>query len=150
MAYADVFSPEALAVAVTRRTSTGTTLTARLIEDDEPRLSDGSNLLVVEAVGRVVGFAHWGAASLVTPRPEVYAFYVHPSSWGTGVAQLLWGGSVARFPSDAGARGVLWTLAGAVRARAFYERQGWTPTGRARLHDFDVGELVTVVEYQSG
>ncbi len=149
MAYADVFTPEALAVAAAQRRSTGRTLTAQLVADYEPLLRDDSTLLVVVDDGRVVGFAHCGSGPATAPQPEVYACYVHPDCWGTGAAQTLWEETMSTLPPTAVAPRVLWTLAGAARARAFYERRGWMPTGRSRDHDFGVGQVVPVVEYRS-
>ena len=150
VAYADVFPPEALAVAVAQRRHTGTTLTARLVADHEPRLKDGSTLLVVVVGGRVVGFAHCGSGPATTPpESEVHACYVHPEFWGTGAAQVLWTETLATLPPASVAPRVLWTLAQAGRARAFYERRGWVSTGRRRDHDFGTGHVVPVVEYRS-
>ena len=91
MAYTNVFTPGALAVAVSQRRNTGHALTAQLVADGEPQLQDGSNLLVVVvADDRVVGFAHCGSGPDTAPEPEIYACYVHPECWGTGAAQVLW------------------------------------------------------------
>ena len=147
-AYAEVFGPGALALAVARRRGTGRTLTAQLVADHEPRLRDGSTLLVVVADDRVVGFTHGGPGPADAPAPEVHACYVHPRWWGTGAAQVLWEATLAALPAPAGTPRVLWTLEGAGRARAFYERQGWAPTGRRREHDLGTGQAVTVVEYR--
>lgn len=48
---------------------------------------------------------------------ELFALYVHPDSWGSGVAEGLWR-AVSPFTS-------LWVLAANLRARAFYERCGF-------------------------
>lgn len=140
-AYADVFSPAALGEAVEQRRHTGERLTAQLRAEGDPVLRDGSILLVAEVDGSVVGFTH-----SATDRDgfEVFALYVHPDHWGTGVARALWSATLEWVQERSGS---LWTLAGAGRARAFYERVGWVATEREREHDFGVGQIVTIVEY---
>lgn len=149
VAYANVFTPGALAIAVSHRRNTGDALTAQLVADCEPQLQDGSKLLVVVTDDRVVGFAHCGSGPGTALAPEIYACYVHPESWGTGAAQVLWTEIQAALPPTTVAPRVLWTLAGAVRARTFYERRGWVLTGRTRDHDFGVGQVVPLVEYRN-
>jgi GNAT superfamily N-acetyltransferase len=56
--------------------------------------------------------------------------FVRPPWWGTGLATRLHALALA----EAGRRGYgtmrLYTPRGAARARAFYEREGWTRAGR--------------------
>ncbi|MBA2696988.1 MAG: GNAT family N-acetyltransferase [Actinobacteria bacterium] len=145
-----IFDPERLQTAVDRRRGTGADLTARLPANLDGRLGDGSAVLIVEADGQVVGFAHFGPLSIEDPHPEIYAFYVHPDSWGSGAAEALWSETWTQIKRTAGSRAVvLWTLSGATRARRFYERHGWIATGRRRDHDFGIGQPACIVEYRS-
>jgi GNAT superfamily N-acetyltransferase len=73
--------------------------------------------LLAEEDGRVVGIATVGAE-------ELYAIYVHPDRWGGGVGQaLLDRAHVALAETCDEAR--LTVLAANLRARRFYERNGW-------------------------
>ncbi len=148
-AYGAVFDLENSETAVEHRRNTGTTLTRQLGGTGSPQLVDGSSLLLVEAAGVVVGFAHFGSLPAEDPQPEIYALYVHPESWGTGAAQALWSETVAALEGGAASPIVLWTLEGATRARRFYERRGWVPTGHRREHDFGIGQLAIIVQYRS-
>jgi GNAT superfamily N-acetyltransferase len=71
-----------------------------------------------------------------TGERELYALYVLPSHWGTGLGQLLWD-AVAPFTS-------LWVLEGNARARAFYERHGFRPE---RTKQITFGVELTEVRY---
>src|SRR3954447_9563453 len=103
------------------------------------RLSDPSRWLwVAEADGAVV--AHAGFAEARTrdePREpsaglaHLFHLFVREPYWGTGIARELH----RRAVEAAAARGYeamrLFTPAGQARARAFYERAGWTTDGIA-------------------
>jgi GNAT superfamily N-acetyltransferase len=75
-----------------------------------------------------LGFIHFGPAWADEQIGEVHGFYVHPSSWGHGTAQALMGEAVVSL-ADTFDRAVLWTHAGAARARRFYSKSDWTETG---------------------
>lgn len=115
-------------------------------------------LFVGELRGRVVGFGMCGRertqpvcdqigadtpgvasapphTSAGTVCGEVYAFYLHPDAWGSGVAPAL----IARcheYLRDMGYPGaVLWVLRDNPRARHFYENAGWSATGREMMFE---------------
>lgn len=67
---------------------------------------------------------------------ELYALYVLPSHWGTGVAQALW---EAALPFTS-----LWVLEDNARARAFYARNGFHPEATKTVV---VGVPLTEVRY---
>lgn len=117
-----------------------------------------AQLFVGELRGRVVGFGMCGreraqpvcdqisvdtrgtssasADESASPeRGEVYAFYLHPDAWGSGVAPAL----IARcheYMRDLGyAEAVLWVLRDNPRARQFYENAGWSATGREMMFE---------------
>jgi GNAT superfamily N-acetyltransferase len=58
-------------------------------------------------------------------------FYVTPEWWGRGVGNRL-----HEFALDRLREARLWTLTENRRARAFYEKRGWTLTGRTRVVPF--------------
>jgi GNAT superfamily N-acetyltransferase len=73
---------------------------------------------------------------------ELYALYVLPSSWGTGVMRELMSAALDRMREAGFAEATLWAAELNRRARAAYESTGWRRDGatRRRKHlgeDFD-------------
>jgi GNAT superfamily N-acetyltransferase len=65
-------------------------------------------------------------AGYAAARPgHVEALYVVPEAWGSGAADTLYGHAA----EIAGVPATLWVLEENVRARRFWERRGWRPTG---------------------
>ncbi len=102
--------------------------------------------MVVETGGHVVGFVHCGPAEEGVGG-EVFALYVRPDYWGTGVAQMLSRHAIERLHAEGYEQNVLWTLGGAKRARSFYDHNGWALTGRTTERDFGDGQPRELVEY---
>ena len=95
--------------------------------------------LAVEGTGHeaVVGFVTVGA-SRDPDRPtdaEVYALYVDPGRFGTGVGRSLLGAARRQLVSDGYESALLWVLAGNERAAAFYRADGWVADGTRRVED---------------
>ncbi len=111
----------------------------------------GSRLFVVALQERVVGFGHAGPARLnpvcdqsgtdataeatavettAGGRGEVYAFYLHPTAWGSGGAGALMSRCEEFLRDEGFGSAVLWVLRDNPRARAFYEKAGWLFTGQ--------------------
>lgn len=105
----------------------------------------GSQVYVPVLDGEVVGFGHCGAerveptcdqsgtdaaAEVSEERGEVYGFYLHPSAWGTGAAAPLMERCHQHLVAAGYRSAVLWVLKDNPRARGFYEKAGWQPTGR--------------------
>jgi GNAT superfamily N-acetyltransferase len=63
---------------------------------------------------------------------ELYAMYVDPDSWGTGVGRALMAGARQRLVTIGFSDAVLWALAGNDRALRFYRADGWQPDGTQR------------------
>ncbi len=88
-------------------------------------------LFVADDGSRVVGFALSGHADEDgVDAGEVLGFYVHPDAWGSSAATLLMDAALEHLRSLGHDRVVVWTLADAHRARAFYSKAGVAPTGR--------------------
>ena len=85
----------------------------------------------------VVGFASVGPArdgDLARQQErwaEVYAVYVDPAHWRTGVGTALWD-AVDAGQTDGTAAVALWVLLGNLRAREFYTARGLAPDGAQR------------------
>jgi len=96
-------------------------------------LAAGRSRLHVASDGeQIVGYAGVGPErdAAAPPRTgELYALYVHPDSWGSGVGRALADAAVADLQGN-GCRAIwLWVLEANIRARHFYTRYGFTETG---------------------
>ena len=126
--------------------------------------ADEDRVFVVALQGRVVGFGHVGPERLDpvcdhsgsdeaieisgSGRAEVYAFYLHPTAWGSGGAGALMS-RCEEFLRDEGYRSaVLWVLRDNPRARSFYEKAGWIVTGQESAFAPGDPSLFTVQEVQ--
>jgi ribosomal protein S18 acetylase RimI-like enzyme len=103
-----------------------------LVVDTERRVemigSSEVTTLVAEDDG-IVGMAAYGPARDESQAGELYALYVDPASWRTGVGTALL----------AACEGVtvLWVLADNERAQAFYRRHGFEADGGSKVLDLD-------------
>lgn len=99
--------------------------------------------------GEVAGFASIGPArddDLAPTAGELYAIYLDPEHWSTGLGRRLHDAAV----DDLAVRHdplVLWVLTDNARARRFYERCGWVADGSARFLDFD-GTPIEEIRYR--
>jgi ribosomal protein S18 acetylase RimI-like enzyme len=97
----------------------------------------GTSVLVAEDDGGTVGFTSVGPSRDEDAEPgdlEIYAIYLHPRAWGTGVARDL-----MRTVLDRLAPGTvvsLWIFEGNERAQHFYRRHGFQHDGTERIDDF--------------
>ena len=100
--------------------------------------SAASRLFVVSVHSRLVGFGYSGPERLdpdidhsgLPSRGEVYGFYLHPTAWGSGGAGALMSRCEEFLRDEGYASAVLWVLRDNPRARAFYEKAGWSFTGQ--------------------
>jgi GNAT superfamily N-acetyltransferase len=101
---------------------------------------------------RVVGFSSYGPererARGYTGRGEVWAFYLHPDVWGSGVAPALIEHVEQRLLAEGFDAAVLWVLADNPRGRRFYERHGWAASGIEANFDDYCEVRVPEVEYR--
>ncbi len=89
------------------------------------------NLLLVGIVGdQVVAFAH-SRPTTVPSTAEITGFYSHPAAWGTGIAAALMTRANDELAKRFGTV-IVWAARDAARARRFYEKVGFQPTGSAR------------------
>jgi GNAT superfamily N-acetyltransferase len=98
-------------------------------------LADG-RLTGVVAVrdGSVHGFTLYGASrDADIPGMEVYAIYVLPGDFSTGMGRALMTATTRDMAASGCAETGLWVLADNPRARRFCERYGFTPSGRTEL-----------------
>jgi putative acetyltransferase len=62
--------------------------------------------------------------------------YVLPERWGRGIGSTLHDLALERLREANVQEARLWTLTDNQRARAFYEKRGWSLTGRTRVNPF--------------
>jgi ribosomal protein S18 acetylase RimI-like enzyme len=137
--YARLFDPDVLdAEVTTRRAGWEARMAAPGMEH--------TVLLVGELDGVVRGFAHVGPAADGSGRGEVYGFYAHPMTWGQGLAQAMMAEGLASLVAMGFDTACVWTLRDAGRARAFYEKVGFRPSG-ATKHETFGGQSMALVEY---
>ncbi len=120
------------------------------------RPAPGHMTLVANLGAQLVGFLLLGP----TPDPDsdpattgqVLAVHVDPDATGRGAGGALLGRAVDELAGCGYALGTLWVVSDNQRARAFYERAGWTPDGSSRREPLavegEVGPDVTVVRYR--
>jgi GNAT superfamily N-acetyltransferase len=73
---------------------------------------------------------------------ELRLLYADPTAWNRGVGSALLHHAVATLRSMGFDELRLWTLRDNERARAFYERNGWTADGAEQLTEHPQGSYV--------
>ncbi len=90
----------------------------------------------------VVGFASAGPSRDADASSELYAIYLLPSAWGSGLAEPLINLALSGMTDV-----VLWVLDDNPRARRFYERVGFVADGEKREESFG-SAVVKEVRYR--
>jgi GNAT superfamily N-acetyltransferase len=104
---------------------------------------DGCVCLLAQASGAPAGHVAYLPAAGEAGVAHLWMLFVRRALWGTGVADELLARAVAAATREGYAGMRLHTPAAHARARAFYERAGWTRSGPA-FHEPALGlELVT-------
>lgn len=88
--------------------------------------------LVADVDGDIVGFVAVGPAHDADAEGELWAIYVRPDRWGTGVGRALIEAGEARLRELGHTSAVLWVFEDNPRARRFYEAAGWVTDGAKR------------------
>jgi GNAT superfamily N-acetyltransferase len=119
----------------------GLSVTAReiawesMLEADE---ADEAPCWMAERDGAAIGYLASGPPrddDVPLPAAEVYAIYVSPAEWRSGVGKALIMTAVAYWHGLGAATLVLWTLDANLAGRAFYEALGWRTDGSTQLID---------------
>ncbi len=97
-------------------------------------------LTLLAATDRVRGFV-----TLAPAGGELWALYVDPTAWRSGLGRALLGEAQDRL-AQRHTRATLWVLTGNTRACRFYEANGWQPDGEQR-RDVVWGAAVDEVRY---
>lgn len=100
-----------------------------------------SQLLVARTEGQIVGFVSFGASRDDGASPEcaeIWAIYVRPALWSSGIGRELWLAARQRI-LQAGYKSIsLWVFASNERAIRFYERAGFRAELESRKQ-FELG-----------
>ncbi|GAA3440811.1 GNAT family N-acetyltransferase [Planomonospora venezuelensis] len=112
----------------------GLSVTPRAVQAWRARIGSGAQHLAVgEAGGEVSGFVLYGPAEDEgTGGAEIHAIYVLAEHWSTGLGLALMAHAVGHLAELGYREAGLWVLEGNARARRFYERFGFTPSGRVQ------------------
>jgi len=119
-------------------------LQALSVEDAVRRHRTGPPALVAERGEEILGFVDVGSSRDPGTDGELFAIYVHPEHWGTGVGRALIEAGEAELRKLGHEDAILWVLDDNPRARRFYELAGWSLDGAARdihIFGFDVSEV---------
>jgi ribosomal protein S18 acetylase RimI-like enzyme len=118
-AYAGLLTPEFLAgLSVDRREASWRRVLAE----------GASQLLVAGTEGSIAGFSSFGPSRDTDAPPargELWALYVRPDAWSTGVGRSLWQITRECLHSQGFSSVSLWVLERNVRAIRFYEAAGF-------------------------
>jgi GNAT superfamily N-acetyltransferase len=99
---------------------------------------------VAEHGGQIVGFVSVGPSRDPATDGELFAIYVHPEHWGTGVGRTLIETGEEELRRLGHDEAILWVLDDNPRARRFYELAGWSADGtdrEIRIFGFDISEV---------
>lgn len=135
-AYAGLMAPQVLAGL--DEVERGEAWHQRLVARQRRRAEPEVEFLVAERGGEVVGVATVGPdRDDPAGAGELRMLNVAPEAWGTGAGPALLTAAEGQLADLGFDEAVLWVVAGNLRARRFYERQGWRPDGARRTHEID-------------
>lgn len=106
----------------------------------------GSATFVGVVDDEVVGFATVGGSHSEAGAGELYAIYVHPSSWGHGAGRALIERAEESLRESGFPHALLWVLDGNERAERFYRAAGWVRDGEKE--DMFQGAEVVELRYR--
>ena len=134
-AYEHVFGAERLAsIDVSRRRAFA-----------EQSIASG-RVAVAEKDDRIVGFVAVGPSTDVEGEGELYAIYVLPEAWGSGAGHGLMD-AAKELLRESYRDATLYVLDDNLRARRFYEREGWSLDGTTKTDEL-LGVPVAEVRYR--
>ncbi len=111
--------------------------------------TDKHEVWVVQTGKQLDGFAGIGPGrDSDSDTGELYAIYVHPNRWQTGLGRALLRQATHRLEGHGYSTAFLWVLASNARARRFYEIAGWTFDGVTKLETHPEGFELHEVLYR--
>ncbi len=119
-------------------------LQALSVEEAVERHRSRPPTFVAERGGEILGFVAVGSSRDPGTGGELFAIYVHPEHWGTGVGRALIEAGEEELRRLGHQDAILWVLDDNPKARRFYALAGWSLDGTARgihIFGFDVSEV---------
>lgn len=98
----------------------------------EPGEAAGLTGFIAEDAGEPVGVVLAGPDSLDASVGHLARMYVVPDRWGHGIGRALYLAATGHLRATGHRKGSLWVLEANLRARSWYERMGWMPTGERK------------------
>lgn len=89
--------------------------------------------VLAERAGETLGFLSLGFPSEQKEAAEVTALYVEPAHWRSGAGRALMDAALAEATARRCGQVTLWVLEPNLRARAFYERCGFSDDGGRQI-----------------
>ncbi len=111
----------------------------------------GVHRMVAESGSTIIGFVLAGPAVGIEEEPRIgqlYAVYVDPDHWDTGIGHLLFAAGMEALSEDGFETAVLWVHPGNIRARSFYEAHGWVADGAEQTEEL-YGIVAPEIRYRS-
>ncbi len=112
---------------------------------DADAAAAGAPTWVAEQAGRVLGFVASGPPrdeDVPPPAAEIYAIYVMPGEWRSGLGHALLTTAVDYWRERGTTTFVLWVIEANVHGRAFYEAMAWRPDRAYQA--IDLGGFTTI------
>lgn len=106
----------------------------------QPLSSGDGTMYLAQLDGQPMGLLYWLPESAEAARIE--ALLTIPEAWGKGVGGTLMTQALADTKAAGHSTLHVWPFAQNYRARRFYEKQGFTPTGRKRMGDAEEVEYI--------
>jgi ribosomal protein S18 acetylase RimI-like enzyme len=98
----------------------------------------GGGVLIARSEGQIVAFCQYGPTEDEDHGPEhvgqIQRLYVHPHRQRAGIGRALLSAAIDRLRERGAGTATLWVLETDQRARAFYERLGWSSDGTRVMH----------------
>jgi GNAT superfamily N-acetyltransferase len=92
----------------------------------------GRRAFVAEVRSAAVGVVFAGPDPIEPDAGHVARLYVTPDRWAQGIGRALYEAAVSHLRAVGFVDATLWVLEGNARARSWYERLGWRPTGERK------------------
>jgi len=111
--------------------------------------TDKHEVWVVQTGKELQGFAGIGPGrDTDSSTGELYAIYVNPNRWQTGLGRVLLLRATDRLEGHGYSTAILWVLASNARARRFYEIAGWAFDGGTKREKHPEGFELNEVRYR--
>ena len=123
-AFREILSPEVLAPRTDRQGITD--LYQSILGRDFPRIT------LASVAGEPCGMAVWGESRDGLEAAELICIHVLPNGWRQGCGSAMMESALQEMKAAGYTAAVLWVFTANTRARTFYEKLGFSPTGKTK------------------